>query len=83
MLGVVLGAVISTLTLEGEVTREGGDYLVVPFEDQARSGAVRIRQDRRARRDSSLPAIDCRHHDSTLFRSRPARDARRRGKARI
>ena len=32
MTGVVLAAVISTLTLEGDVTPEGGDYVVVPFE---------------------------------------------------
>ena len=32
MTGVVLAAVISSLTLEGDVTGEGGDYLRVPFE---------------------------------------------------
>lgn len=40
MTGVVLAAVISTLTLEGDVTEEGGDYLVVPFEVPA--GTVEI-----------------------------------------
>lgn len=37
---VVLAAVISTLTLEGDVTSEGGDYVVVPFEVPA--GTVEI-----------------------------------------
>jgi hypothetical protein len=40
MLAVVLGAVISTLTVEGEVTAEGGDYQSVPFEVPA--GTVEI-----------------------------------------
>jgi MYXO-CTERM domain-containing protein len=37
---VVLAAVISTLTLEGDVTPDGGDYLTVPFEVPA--GTVEI-----------------------------------------
>ena len=40
MSAVVLAAVISTLTLEGDLTPEGGDYLVVPFEVPA--GTVEI-----------------------------------------
>ncbi len=40
MVTVVLAAVISTLRLEGDVTPEGGDYEVVPFEVPA--GTVEI-----------------------------------------
>ena len=40
MTGAVLAAVISTLTLEGDVGPEGGDYLVIPFEVPA--GTVEI-----------------------------------------
>jgi MYXO-CTERM domain-containing protein len=40
---VVLAAVISTLTLEGDVTREGGDYVVVPFEVPAGTAEILFR----------------------------------------
>ena len=43
MAGVVLAAVISTLTLEGEVTPAGGDYLAVPFEVPAGTVEIRFR----------------------------------------
>lgn len=41
MYGLVLAAVISTLPLEGDVTREGGDYVRIPFE--VPPGTVEIR----------------------------------------
>lgn len=61
---VVLAAVISTLTLEGDVTREGGDYLAVPFEVPAGTVEILFRH----RHDTPGTTLDFGIEDPSGFR---------------
>lgn len=64
MTSVVLAAVISTLTLEGDVTPAGGDYVVVPFEVPAGTAEILFRHGH----DTPGTTLDFGLEDPTGFR---------------